>query len=267
MQQILLHPGFHRTGTSSMQHFLWRNHELLAPYVALMMLRHMKPVIRHCGHVSTTRDPLDLLELAGHLDTAFDENPVADGRHLIMSAEGLCGQTPGRSGVEDYSAAPMLIQYLTGYLAERFPEAELRVILSTREAEAWLRSVYLYQLRTTRLTLEADEFAEKYRAVADFEGSMVQIAEVIAPVDVLVLPLEEASLHPKGPGCALLDQIPVPDHVRAALIPVGRGNEGPDAYTQQRFMDLNQSNMTDKQVANLKAAITDETNLGGWKKH
>ncbi|MEJ6397363.1 hypothetical protein [Yoonia sp. 208BN28-4] len=267
MQQVLLHPGFHRTGTSSMQHFLWRNHEVLAPHVSLMMLRHMKPVIRQCGKFSLTRDPLDLLELAEMLDTAFAENPVPDGRHLIMSAEGLCGQMPGRSGVPDYSAAPMLVQYLTGYLTEKFPQANTRVIMSTRAPDEWLESVYLYQLRMTRLTMDSDAFADTYRAASDLDGVMEQIADLVDPIDVLFLPLSDATRHPKGPGCALLDQIAVPDTLRAALIPVGRGNEKPDDYTRQRFLDLNRSDLTDAEVAGLKTTIAEQANLGGWKKH
>ncbi len=267
MQQILLHPGFHRTGTSSMQHFLWRNHEALAPHVSLMMLRHMKPVIRQCAHFAITRDPLDLFDLTALLDTAFADNPVLDGRQLIMSAEGLCGHMPGRPGVEDYGAAPLLVQYLTSYLAERFPSANLRVVLSTRDADNWLQSIYCYQLRATRLTLDAADFSEKYRAVADLDTTLAQIAELVDPIEVLFLPLADARQHPKGPGCALLDQIDVPDPVRAALIPVGRGNEGPDAQTWNRFLEINRSDLSDAEVIKLKTTIAEAANLGAWKKH
>lgn len=267
MQQILLHPGFHRTGTSSMQHFLWRNHEVLSPHVSLMMLRHMKPVVRQCAHFAQTRDPLDLLELAELLDTAFNENPIPDGRHLIMSAEGLCGQMPGRPNMKDYAAASALIQYLTGYLSARFPTANLRVILTTRTPDSWLDSVYAFQLRTSRLRLDLAEFKKTYSQAANLEAALTQIADVIAPIDVMFLPLEEAGQHPKGPGCALLDQIGVPGMVRASLLSVGRGNEGPNAQLQQRFLEINRSALDDDEVALLKSQITEAENLGGWKKH
>ena len=59
MRQILLHPGFHKTGTSSMQHFLWINREVLEPYFDLRMFRHMKPVVRLASLFSRTNNPLD----------------------------------------------------------------------------------------------------------------------------------------------------------------------------------------------------------------
>lgn len=249
-----------------MQHFLWRNRESLEPYLSLMMLRHMKPVIRQCGIAATTRNPLDLMDIAGLLDTAFSDNPVPEGRNLIMSAEGLCGHLPGRAGVEDYAAAPMLIQYLCGYLADRFPGAQIRVILSTRGAEAWLTSAYCAQLRATRLTATAQEFADRYKAAADFDAVLAEIATLIDPIDVLFLPLEEATRHPLGPGCALLDQIPVPDVVRNALLPVGRGNEGPSAATRDSFLRMNQSTMDDAEVIRLKADLAQAEDLGMWKR-
>ena len=266
MREILFHPGFHRTGTSSIQHFLWRNHESLAPHVQLMMLRHLKPVVRLCAHFSTTKNPLDLLEMSELLDTAFTERALPDTNNLIISCEGLSGHMPGRNGVDDYSAAPLLIQYFVSYLQERFPDARVRVILSTRDSESWLRSVYRYQLRATRLTLDEDTFVARFAQVADFDTLLSDIATLLEETEVLFLPLEEAKNLSSGPGGALIQQIELPTFLRQSLVTVSAGNEGPDAAMQAEFLRLNQSELGNSEVATLKQGLAEKVNLGAWKK-
>jgi hypothetical protein len=128
MRQILLHPGFHKTGTSSMQHFLWINREVLEPYFDLRMFRHMKPVVRLASLFSRTNNPLDLMDMVGLLDDVFTEFPVRDDRDLMISCEGLAGQLPGGPGVEDYGVAPTLLTYV-GLSGRAFPERPSEVAI------------------------------------------------------------------------------------------------------------------------------------------
>jgi len=107
--QILLHPGFHRTGTSSMQHFLWLNRDAIAPYLTVRLTRHFKSVARLCTRYAVTQNPLDLTDMITELDTAFAQDPVPSNRNLIISSEAFCGEIPGHNTVADYSAAPTLI--------------------------------------------------------------------------------------------------------------------------------------------------------------
>jgi hypothetical protein len=265
MQDILLHPGFHRTGTSSMQHFLWRNHAVLAPHLELMMLRHLKPVVRQAAHIATTHNPLDLLEMTELLDAAFDARALPDGTNLLISCEGLCGHMPGRIAVDDYAAAPMLVQYIAGYLTERFPNARVRVIFSTRDADDWLRSVYRYQLRSTRLTLDEADFVAKYRPAADLDAVLSDIAASLAPIEVSFIPFDEAIAAPQGPGAALLRQCAIPEDIWGKLHSVGLGNAGPTDALCARFLELNRSTLPDHDVTAHKQTIAKEANLGTWK--
>lgn len=249
-----------------MQHFLWLNRELLAPHLSLMLLRHMKPVIRKAARFSAGQNPLELLDMAALLDQAFDDNPPHPGTDLIISSEGLSGDVPGLHGVADYSAVPALATYLTGYLTDRFPAARVQVILTTRGAEDWLFSTYRHLLRNTRLTLDRAEFAARYAAAADLDACVARIAEAIDPVPVSYLPLRQAATNLKGPGAALLDRLPLPAEVRAALQPVGHGNEGPEARMWQQFLSLNRSALSDDEVSRLKSAMAEAVDLGGWRK-
>lgn len=265
-QNILLHPGFHRTGTSSMQHFLWLNRDALAPYLTVRLTRHFKSVARLCTRYAITENPLDLTDMIGELDTAFAQDPVPSNRDLLISSEMFCGEIPGHDAVQDYSAAPTLITYLTGYLQERFPAAKIRVILTTRDAESWLFSAYRHVLRRSRVTLTREEFAEKYRDAANFEAMLGQIAEAIDPVELLYLPLEHALQNPLGPGAGLLDQMPIPDDVRENLLPVGIGAKGAEPHLWGQFLAMNRADYPDDQVTAQKEQMAEAAKLGHWRR-
>lgn len=265
MRQILLHPGFHKTGTSSMQHYLWLNREALSPFFDLRLMRHFKPVVRLAGTYARSKNPLHLLDMVGLLDAAFTEFPVRDDRDLLISAEGLSGHLPGTPNVKDYSAVPVLMTYLVGYLAERFPDAQVKVLFTTRNAYDWHFSAYRHHLRGQRLKMDFAEFEETYRQAADMEKVISEVAKVLAPLPVLFMPMSDALRHPQGPGAALVEQMTVPAEVRANLTMVGKGNEGPDDALWGQFLKLNRSGLTDAAITEQKNALAQAADLGGWK--
>ena len=265
-QQILLHPGFHRTGTSSMQHLLWLNREALAPHLTIRLTRHFKTVARLCTRYSTTQNPLDLTDMIGELDTAFAQEPVPTGRNLLISSEMFCGEVPGHGVVADYSAAPTLITYLVGYLQERFPDANIRVIMTTRDPDEWLFSAYRHVLRRSRVTMTREDFAKTYKTVANFDAILQNISESIDPVEVLFLPLNHSLKNALGPGAALVDQLPLPNAVRAALKPVGIGAKGAGPHLWGQFLAMNRADYPDDQVTAQKEQMAEAAKLGHWQK-
>lgn len=265
MRQILLHSGFHKTATSSMQHFLWLNRETLEPYFDLRMFRHMKPVVRLAAMYSRTRNPLDLVDMVGLLDDVFDEFPVREDRDLLISCEGLSGHFPAAQQVKDYSAVPVLMTYVAGYLVEKFPDAQVKLIFTTRQEDSWLYSVYRHHLRAHRMTLDYKSFAATFKSAARLDAVIREVAEILAPLPVMFLPMEDAVQHPLGPGAALVDQMTVPASIRAALRPVGRGNAGPDDALWEQFLALNRSTLPDRAVTAQKTALATAAELGGWK--
>lgn len=260
VRRILLHPGFHKTGTSSIQHLLWTNRARLAPQVGLVMLRQLKPAVKICAGFSKTRNPLALVDLAGALQPAF---AGADTPDLLISCEGLAGHLPGWPGVADYGAAPFSVAYVCGYLAERFPGARMRVALTTRDAEAWLYSAWRHHLSGHRLTLGRDAFAARFVGSADLATAAQDIAAAV-DCPVMSLRLEDMQSHPKGPGGALLDLLGLPADITDRILPVGHGNAGPGADLAERFLALNRSALTDAEVAEKKRALAGAAHLGGW---
>ena len=257
-RRILLHPGFHKTGTSSIQHFFWSNREKLAPHVHLFMLRHLKPVTQLTHSYSRSGNPLTLIDLAERLDEVFADTPD-DTRDILISCEALCGHLPGWPKVKTYQAAPVILTYVTGYLRDRF-DAEVEIVVTTRDPEPWLYSAYRHHLKGQRLTLDPDAFAAKYAKAADFAPIISAIATQCGPTRTL--PLETASLHPLGPGGALLDMFGIPTD---GFTPVGKGNEGPSDTLWREFLTLNRSDLTDAPLVNAKDALAKQSNLGGWR--
>lgn len=249
-----------------MQHLLWLNRDLLAPHLTVRLTRHFKPLAQQCSRYAVSQNPLDLTDLIEALDQGFAEHPVPRDRNLLISSESLCGDIPGHGAVRDYRAAPALITYLTGYLQERFPEAEVRVILTTRDPQEWLFSVYRHVLRRSRLTLTPDAFAKDYAKAADLDSVVAEIAAAIDPLETLYLPLNLALTNSLGPGGALLDQVPLPDETRAALQPVGIGAAGAAPQVWGQFLAMNRSDVSDTICTAEKEQMAETAKLGHWQK-
>jgi hypothetical protein len=258
--RILLHPGFHKTGTSSIQHLLWSNRDILAPQVGLVMLRHLKPAVKICIGFSRSRNPLALVDLAEALQPAF---AGVDSPNLVISCEGLAGDLPGWPGVADYGAAALTIAYVCGYLAEWFPGADMQVALTIRDPDAWLYSTWRHHLLGHRLTLGRDEFAAHYAGAADLAAIARDIGGAV-DLPVTTLRLEDMQAHRHGPGGALLDLLDLPSSVTDRIVPVGRDNAGPGVDLSEQFLVLNQSTMSDADVVAKKQALAVRSNLGGW---
>ncbi|MEL6641875.1 MAG: hypothetical protein AAFP98_11275 [Pseudomonadota bacterium] len=265
MRQILLHPGFHRTGTSSIQHFLWLNRDALAPYLTVRLTRHFKPLAQKCNRYAHSQNPLDLTDLLSALDQGFAENPVSSDRDLIISCESFCGDIPGHHEISDYSAAPALITYIAAYLEERFPKAKVRVLMTTRAPDAWVSSTYRHVLRRSRLTQTEAEFATAFANAAQLEEVVSQIAKAIAPIETLYLPLELAQTADMGPGAAVLDQLNLPAEIWADLKPVGIGAQGPAPHIWGQFLAMNRSDRSDAEISQLKEQMAEAVKLGHWR--
>ncbi|QQA43424.1 hypothetical protein [Pelagovum pacificum] len=264
MADILLHPGFHKTGTSSMQHLLWRNRELLAPHVQIFQLRHLRAAAKLCMGYSRSQNPLMLLDLVTALDDTFEGLPADVDRHLLLSCEGLSGHLPGWPDVDSYAAAPVTANFIAGYLADRFPEHRVRLIYTTRDAEGWLWSAWRHHLIGQRLTEGWETFRDRLAGAADLSRAASEVGEALAPLSVATLDLAAATAHPLGPGAALLDHLTLPEDVRAALKPVGHGNRGPDRALAEELLRLNRSDMANDALKTRKLALCEADGVGGW---
>lgn len=230
-----------------------------------MMLRHLKPVVKRCQSFSATQNPLILAELVETMDEALALGPPQPGADLLISSEGLSGHCPGWPGIDSYDAAPVTAAFLAGYLAERYPSAEISLVYTTRAAEAWAHSAWRHHLAGYRLKADWPEFRDRLSAV-DLEAVVTGIAQELAPLPVYALSLEEAQAHPLGPGGAILELAELPEEIWARLRPVPPANSGPSESLAAELRALNLSRLTDAEVQARKAALLRAAGVGGWQR-
>lgn len=212
--RILLHPGFHHSGNAAVETLLWEQRDLLAPHLQVILPRHLDPVLHLARGYARKGNPLILADMVGALERVFTQHPPAPGRDMVISAAGLSGLPPGQGPVKDYGHAGVLCAFLTGWLAERWPSAELSVVYTTRSRDTWLREQWLHTAHGDSGGFPA--FRRRF-ATLDLDATVAEIAGALAPVAIYALPLDDAMQHPAGPGGALLELAALPAALRDRL--------------------------------------------------
>lgn len=245
-RRIILHAGFHKTGTTTIQQTLRHNRALLKPRVALRLRWHLRDVIHATRGYSTWRDPLSLLKVQHRFDKLLQDLPRMPRRSLILSSEELSGHLPGRGELADYSAAPDLLAAMWEVAAERFPTAQIMVYLSTRAPEHWLPSAWAEQVKSSGMTLDYAAFAARYRGAADLDAVVAEARRRL-PGPVHHAALEDCRDLPLGPATPLLRLCRLPEGIASALKPLPPRNVRPDPEMLQALLRANRE-FTDPQA-------------------
>jgi hypothetical protein len=106
MSRIVIHAGFHKTGTSTPQAWLGAARGLLRPHAKIVPARGMQALLHACRACSTLPEPLSPAKVAARADAFARGIAGLKGRALILSAEALPGRPPGRPGIDSCAAAP-----------------------------------------------------------------------------------------------------------------------------------------------------------------
>jgi len=186
----------------------------------VILTRHLDPVLHLARSYARRGNPLVLADMVAALERVFTQHPPQPGRDLAISAAGLSGLPPGQGAVTDYGHAGVLCAFLAGWMAERWPSAEISVVFTTRSRDSWLREQWLHMAHGDSGGLPA---FRRRLATLDLEGTVAEIAGALAPVAVYALPLEEALQHPAGPGGALLELADLPTQLRDQLAETAPG--------------------------------------------
>ncbi|WP_370285179.1 hypothetical protein [Pseudooceanicola nanhaiensis] len=214
MSRIVIHAGFHKTGTSTPQAWLGAARGPLRPHAKIVPARGMQALLHACRACSTLPEPKSPAKVAARAEAFARGIAGLKGRALILSADALSGHPPGRPGIDSCAAAPVLLAELTAALARRFPRAAIHVALTTRAPGPWLRSAHREHLRSAAITEDAASFAARLRPAADLSAAEAAVAAGL-PHPVHRPPLEATP----DPRAALLRLAGVPDTARAALPP------------------------------------------------
>lgn len=209
---IVIHAGFHKTGTSSVQHMLRRNRATLKPHLAIRLKPQVKDLLHAARGYSTWGDQMTLWKLERRFKALVQSLPGMPRRVLCLSAEELSGHMPGRGDLVDYRAAPVLAARYAAICAKLFPGVPVRFCYGTREAQSWLGSAWAEHVKSSSLTLDFDAFAARYQSAADLDAVVAQVAEVTG-CETRAMPLNANDI----PGLPLLDLCEVPRSVQAEI--------------------------------------------------
>lgn len=251
--RLIFHTGFHKTGTTSLQHTLRDNAEVICPHLRVFTNTQLRQLANATLAYSTDISPKSLKRMRILLQEFLMSLDSDDPRPVLVSSEDLCGHLPGHFNVKTYAAASVLMRALTNTVRRTLGnEPDLHFALSTRRPESWLRSCYNHNLRALRLTDTFEDYAARYKPAANLAQSISEIRARVGPTPVHVLPMEEAFQDPYG----LLSPVLSIAGVSASLLqtlsiaPHSNRSEPPDLLTLYR--EANGSNFSDNTVRNMK---------------
>lgn len=253
MPRILLHPGFHKTGTSSLQRGAADLQHALRPHLRLIFTQDLIDATRMAKRFSAYGDHADLNRFADTFTAAIRRIDASDPRALMITSEDLCGYIPGNHGVTTYAAAAPLMNVATAVLAAHFgPDAPIGVLFTTRAPRDWQRSVWWQNLRALRLTEDFETYRSHLSGAADLATIVDSVeARIRHRATVLDAPIEETGADPLGPLGLALDHLEVP---RDGLPPLPAHNVQPDGAAEE-LLALNRSALSDTDLAEAKRAV------------
>lgn len=252
MVRVVIHAGFHKTGTTSVQSAARQNAALLQPHARVFLRADFPGLTEAARSYSVSRKPRALEQVYAEAEAFFRKLDRNDPRPVALLSEDLSGHLPGRHDIADYGAAPALMaQLAAAAVAVLGAGAGLHFHLSTRAAEPWFRSAYWQILRSARRTEGPEDFARLFASAADFDAVVAGIATAVDPFPVDAVALETLRDAPQGPMTPLLDLLDIPVETRAALAPSAPANVRPEGLDEV-FLALNRCGLPDRKVAMLK---------------
>jgi len=213
--RLIVHPGFHKTGTSTVQTQLRAARASLAPDWIVALREDIPDAPAAARAYSESRERFEIGMFQAALANWFESLDRTRAKGILISAEGLAGHMPGRPETDDYSATPALMAALVEVAQAVFGAAlDLRFHLSTRAPENWLPSLHWQHVRTGVLSETLEDFCARMAPQADLAPVVAEIAQAVAPWPVTALPLEAAAKLAQGPITPLLDLMGLDDAAR-----------------------------------------------------
>lgn len=261
MVQVLLHPGFHKTGTSSLQQGAADLRSDLAGHLRLRFTDDVHEATRMAKRFSAYRAQHDLERFAFALSTALAPMDTKDRRAVLITSEDLCGYIPGNHGVESYSAAIPLMNVATAVIQAQFGVgAQITVFFTTRRALSWQRSVWWQNLRAMRLTEDFSSYRASLSAAARHDRIVTAVRDRVgARAKVVGMPIEECGTDPLGPLGAALNLLEIPTN---GLPNLPARNVQPDEAAEE-LLELNRSDLSDDALSKAKRRVLQRHRAAG----
>lgn len=254
--RFVIHAGFHKTGTTSVQSMLRENARVLDPHVRVFLKDGFEDLTHRARSFSIDPRERTLADVTRAAADFMSELDADDPRPVLMASEDLSGHMPGRHGLECYDGAGLVMKCIAVAAFECFgDDTDVTFYFSTRDRTAWLRSTWWQNLRSTRLTLDLPAYCAQFDDARTLDDILDEVATDVAPAKVASRRLEEVGDGPLGPLDPVLDLLDLPGLDRTTLKALPPENVQPDIGIDAVFLALNQSDLPDKDVQDTKRRI------------
>ncbi|MFP7671980.1 hypothetical protein ACG74X_01355 [Marivita sp. S0852] len=254
--KIVIHAGFHKTGTTSVQAMLRENAQHLAPHLRVYLKEDFEDLTNKARAFSIDPREKTLRHVVRAAMAFFETMDRNDPRPILIASEDLSGHMPGRHGLQCYDGAGLVMKCLAETAYAHFgSDVELTFYFSTRDPDTWLRSTWWQNLRSTRLTQDFETYRATFEDARSFDDILNEVKEDVAPAHVTSQSLDMSKDVPLGPLQPVLDLIPLADFDPSCLTVLPPENVQPDVGIDAVFLALNQSGLPDKDIQDAKRTI------------
>lgn len=262
MTHVIVHAGFHKTGTSSVQDYLGQHAAALRPWMAF----HGMGETLHRSAVAAriyAKKPFSWRRRAVRRALRADLATIAPTEVIVLSREHFSGVMPGHRDWRGWvitgftRAAKPLSRVIVSELRHRFGrDVEITFFYTTRARDGWLRSVHGHLLRVIRLTDDYDRFRARFPDTLSPAREAEIMRRHLAPIAVVTAALEDWGATHAGPAGALMDLAGVPKAVQAALPPAATVNAGDTPERRAALLELNREENSTPRLRARKARLS-----------
>ncbi|GEM_PF-350103 len=255
--RVIVHAGFHKTGTTSLQDFLSSKQDALQDHYRFYGKLDFRKAGAHARIYGQRPFPWRLWRFRRSFRGFL--NSIEDFHTIILSRETFSGGMPGhrrlsRRMVKTYqSAARPLATVILAELRKRFGAGtDITFVYTVRDTDDWRKSVHGHLLRSIRLRDDLEAFSARFPDQQGPEYEARKMALFLDPVPVITIRLEDFQDDKEGPAAAILDMLDVPDSKRQILVKAFRSNPGQSADMRRKMLDLNRSPLGRKKLKSAK---------------
>lgn len=251
MPRIVIHAGFHKTGTTTVQNTLRQNADALRPFLSIYLKPKMKALCEAARAASQTPDDLNM-SLLRYEAASLAEDWLTDDRTILLASEDLAGHMPGRRGLKTYDRTAAVITAMIEGFEAVIPKPDVALIFTTRAAAPWLSSCYAQHLKATRIKIDEAEYLRKFASSADLARIVNTVREQLAyPVQSIAV---EACTGPLGPLDPVLALAGIAPAQRDTLTPAPNANLRPSPEKLAKLLELNRSDLSPEALKVAKRA-------------
>lgn len=262
MTHVIVHAGFHKTGTTSLQDFLSQNRAALSPYFDY----YGQQDFLNAGAAARLYAQRPFPHRLHRFRKAFRRflAQIPDHDVIVLSRESFSGGMPGHRKLGGamitsyHQPALKLARVIIREIRRRFgKDAKISFFYTVREGEAWIKSVHGHLLRSIGLTDDFDEFRQHFHPMISPAQQAQRMRGALAPVPVITAALEDHAQHPHGLGAPLMDLAGVPENAREGLTPAPHKNRGQGSVMRDAFLALNREGLSKPDLKARKQHLLD----------